>query len=292
MTPRTAGTRRAAFTLVELLIVVTIIALLAGLLLVGIQKIGGAGKTVVATQDITSLQAATETFKREFGFYPPSEFRLPSMPDPNLNTSLTPQQKALEVASFALLKQMYPRWAPQLTGTGMINWTGAYPSMAGYIGQNLDGNQSMVLFLGGPLQTGWATDSPQATAGTAVKGPYFEFKQDRLDGNQGGPRHFLDPFKNPTNPNGKPYAYLASQSPGGKYPAVGCLGVFAVCETANKFVNQSGVQIVSAGEDGVFGSFGSHAQVYSAGAGPFAEGTAGFDDLANFNNGNKLGVGR
>ena len=78
--------------------------------------------------------------------------------------------------------------------------------------------------------------------------------------------------------------------------------------TIVKFVNQGNVQIVSAGEDGMFGpgcpgplstpanpiqcKYVPGQSGPAAGVSPYAEGDAGADDVGNFNNGNKLGVGR
>lgn len=309
MTPRTPARRRPGFTFVELLIVIAILALLAALLLAGITRVQVVGRVATANSDITQLAGACEKFKQEHGFFPPSSFTIPA-------------QKNSGDFNFQLLAKMYPRWMatqPDGTNTGLVGG-----------GVTLNGNQSLVYFLGGPGNTGWATDAPIApTAGaTAIKGPYFDFKQDRLTpGNQlpapftlgNAANVFMDPFRLPSNNGlGTPYAYFASVSPGGKYPATPCWGVSPFVESATnpplvpngivvKYVNMNGVQVISAGEDGKFGpgcpllgnNPGQVQCVYQAGrsnaaggVSPYAEGDDGADDVGNVNNGNKLGVGR
>jgi prepilin-type N-terminal cleavage/methylation domain-containing protein len=294
MTRRPAPARtRAAFTIIELLIVVVIIALLAAMLLAGITKVRKYAVATQVTNDISLLETACVKFNQDFGFNPPSTFTIPAVKnsaDPN----------------FILFTKMYPRWMSAVadgTATGLPN--------AGVV---LNGNQSMVYFLGGPGNNGWATDAPlDAGAATTKKGPYFDFKPDRLTPGSafGAPSAlpvFLDPYKNPpAAPNGTPYAYFGSVA-GGRYPAVACFGVMPFVETASgatvvKYVNQGTVQIISAGEDGAFGpgcplvgavqcKYTAGQSAPAAGISPYGEGDVGADDIANFNGGSKLGVGK
>jgi prepilin-type N-terminal cleavage/methylation domain-containing protein len=301
MIRRTRPTGRAAFTIIELMVVVVIIALLAALLLAGVSRVAKMGTMATASNDISQLSTAAEQFKQAWGFYPPSgltvvnpatgvltpvNFKIPATVPVSPPTNLV---QAQELASYELYKKKYPRWlstAAAGTATGLANG-----------GAELNGAQSMVYFLGGPTQTGWATDAPVAPAvgATATVPPYFDFKQDRLaPGSAYGLSAlpvYLDPYKNPPGaPNGTPYVYLAAGT-SGKYPACPCFGVYPLQESAAKFANSGTVQIISAGEDGVVGTNLSGG-VYVAGQGNWGEGTPGADDLGNVNNGNKLGVGR
>jgi prepilin-type N-terminal cleavage/methylation domain-containing protein len=291
MTRRLAPTHRAAFTLIELLIVIVIIALLAGLLLVGLSKVQRTGTIVTATNDISQLTQACEQFKREYGFFPPSAFAVPTRTDQ---------------PGYAVLKKMYPRWNPPLQADMVTIQAAAQPPLAG---TTLNGNQSMVYFLGGPAQTGWATDGPYAptATATATKGPFFDFKQDRLrPGNDPSLNAYatvstapvyLDPFRYAATAGasgppgfGTPYAYMASTE-GGKYPPVPCYGVNPLLETATKYINTGTVQIISAGEDGTFGPHPANTP-FVPGQGAYGQTDSGADDIANFNNGSKLGVGK
>ncbi len=291
MTRRPAR-RRAAFTIIELMIVIVIIALLAALLLAGIAKVRKFAVVAQATNDISQLEAACTQFKNDWGFVPPTTFTIPATKnsaDPN----------------FILLTKRYPRWmaaSPDGTPTGLPNG-----------GATLNGNQSMVYFLGGPNNNGWMTDGPfDPGAADAKKPVYFEFKPDRLvPGTAYGLNAlpvYLDPYKNPpATPDGTPYAYFGSTI-GGKYPPTACFGVMPFVETASgatviKYINQGTVQIVSAGEDGKFGpgcpligavqcKYVAGGSAPAAGISPYGEGDDGADDLSNFNSGNKLGVGK
>jgi prepilin-type N-terminal cleavage/methylation domain-containing protein len=62
----------AGFTLIEMLVVMTIISLLAGLTLVGVQKARQAGYENVVKADLASLKSDIEAFRNAMGDYPPS----------------------------------------------------------------------------------------------------------------------------------------------------------------------------------------------------------------------------
>ena len=59
-----------AFTLVELLVTIGIIALLAGIALVASFKVMGTGRRVRAQADLQAISTAIEAYKQDFGDYP------------------------------------------------------------------------------------------------------------------------------------------------------------------------------------------------------------------------------
>lgn len=63
---------RKAFTIVELLIVVTIIALLLGILLPSISMVRTKAKETAQKAQLATIGMALETFKQDYGDYPPS----------------------------------------------------------------------------------------------------------------------------------------------------------------------------------------------------------------------------
>ncbi len=63
--------RRAAFTMVELMVSILIIFMLMGLLLVGLRQMVAAGRHAVDRTTISSLDVGVKSFKDEFGFAPP-----------------------------------------------------------------------------------------------------------------------------------------------------------------------------------------------------------------------------
>lgn len=62
---------RTAFTLVELLVVISIVALLVGVLTVGLTKALNTAKKAASEQSTKALVQAVEQFRTEFGFLPP-----------------------------------------------------------------------------------------------------------------------------------------------------------------------------------------------------------------------------
>ena len=64
---------RKAFTIVELLIVVTIIALLLGILLPSVAAIRAKAKETAQKAQFATIEMALEAFKQDYGDYPPSD---------------------------------------------------------------------------------------------------------------------------------------------------------------------------------------------------------------------------
>jgi len=68
--PRGATSTRAAFTLLELLAVLVVLAILTGILIGGGRRAAEAGKTARAKSELAVLATALEAYKRAYGDYP------------------------------------------------------------------------------------------------------------------------------------------------------------------------------------------------------------------------------
>jgi len=132
------------FTLVELLVVISIIGLLMALLLPAVQKVRVVGMATKTTAQLNQIAVACAQFKADTGFYPPDN----------------------AADAVKVLQAMYPRY------------TAAMPTLPS------TPNALMVYFLQGPTGNGWAIDAPTAAASGATtrKGPWMQFQASELNG--------------------------------------------------------------------------------------------------------------
>ena len=72
---------RAGFTLVELLVVISIIGMLAGLMSVAIPKAMEAGKKAKVKGELTAIVAAVKAYKQEYGQWPVARSKMDSAAD-------------------------------------------------------------------------------------------------------------------------------------------------------------------------------------------------------------------
>lgn len=194
---------RAGFTLLELLISVSVIALLIGLLFPAFSSMRRSARVAEVKSDIDSLADALEVFKAEFNEYPPSR------------VTLYPAGASWDARSQAIIRKLWPKF----------NFSNPdYPAdffASGETEKKLDGAECLVFFLGGVRRA----DGPGGTAGSFVgfsandtqpfslapaesrKGPFFPFPFERLRDEDGdGLVGYLDPLPEQT----KPYIYLSS----------------------------------------------------------------------------------
>ena len=218
--------KRKAFSLIELMIVIAIIAILMSLLLVGVQAARKTARVATVTVEFKQIEKAIADFKAKFGAEPPSGISLfeddvdwtpPTYPSP------TPLQAAVSARasrSRALIRQIWPDFNFALDRD--INDDG---DMSDTI--TLSGAECLVFFLGGvPDQTGnpntpWGLlgfstnpENPFALGG-ARNGPYHEFNVGRLRNLEGTADtelmpEYLDSLPGQTNP------ILYASSYGGK----------------------------------------------------------------------------
>ena len=157
----------SAFTLVELLAVITIIGILAGLTLGAAGAVRRHGATSQAKAEITALQAACERYFADFGAYPTTN----SMPDPGSSSDVDPTSANYKAGSGALFtalfgtnqynkapasKRYFEPKPSMVSSTNAANpylkdpWSGAY-------GFNSDGTNAPLI---------WSTANQNTAAGT------------------------------------------------------------------------------------------------------------------------------
>jgi prepilin-type N-terminal cleavage/methylation domain-containing protein len=338
----TTGERRSAFTLIEMLIVITIILILVGLLAAAVIKLIGKGAEAQVQSEFDGLSQAIGAFKQEFGVsYIPSQILLCEDGNYSFYTSnpASPYNQ-LAIDSQTYLQQMFgSRYS---IATTPVKWR--QDGQPSFTTKNnppmiLEGQHCLVFFLGGVQApatpgsfgtsgtcTGFSTDPTNpTTVGGTRRGPFYDFKTSRLfldSRNIGyGPTGtalnffvYIDAFGK-ASPSGLGYTYpkqpfaffssyrtannynryaatLASPDcpsipfqptgypPTAKYASASMtpLQPYSIPNTAN-FLNPNSFQILSAGQDGVWG-----AGAFNGGpwVGATGQGTPGLDDWGNF----------
>jgi prepilin-type N-terminal cleavage/methylation domain-containing protein len=222
-TPGSPRFSRSGFTLVEMMVVIVIIAILAGLLIPAIQSVKVKAIEGKVGVEIKGLESAIAAFKAKYGVEPPSRFTL----------YLTQTGWSNDSVNTAIIRQIWPQFDftmndPNSTGASAGT---AYPlfwwstlSNSGANGINMNSGECLLFFLGGviPVQNNGSVSvagpsgfsknpvypfSPPS-ASSNREGPFFEFTDlgriRDIDGN--GINEFYDPIPNQS----KPYLYFSS----------------------------------------------------------------------------------
>jgi prepilin-type N-terminal cleavage/methylation domain-containing protein len=307
---RTQDNRRAAFTLVEIMIVVIILSILLALLLPVLSRAYKFGEDAAAHTEITQIDTAIAAARRDLGYggvdlaYLPSKLKLSETNNyPNQSTVGSDDFNAVVFLQKAFGKNI------NLTANGLTVGTsptaGTWPDWNGDGKVSADvtllGDQVLIFLLGGipasGVPSGFATNptnptmSASSTTSGNRKGPYFDFVQARLTlkSTDFAPNNtlinngffwYLDPYKQ------QPYIYLSSYAGGGyqtgDIPTTLGFGLTSNYTDSNTStaINPRTYQLISAGRDGKFGPGGSwNPTTGYAITQPLPD---GFDDQANF----------
>jgi prepilin-type N-terminal cleavage/methylation domain-containing protein len=283
--------RRGGFTLVELLVVITIIAILFALLSAAAVKLIGKGDETKLRSEISQLAQAVQAFKQQFAVgYVPDQIILPPFAQNGDNAQTL--QLVSETQQF--IKSVWPRISQATLNSSNFTLNGNAYTPYTYWGVSngtrvvLQGDQSLVFWLGGPRDStgnvlGFCADSTDPMNPTSAKriSPFYDFPTSRLQIlPTSATRTAL--FPSLIDVYGvAPYIYFASGKSDNNYQhavmfATGSVSPYQVSST--RFANPSSFQIVSAGKDATFGPGG----IAWAGAVGGAATQDGYDDVANF----------
>jgi prepilin-type N-terminal cleavage/methylation domain-containing protein len=271
--------RNLAFTLVELLVVIAIIGVLVSLTAAGVMKILSRGQMVAARTELSQLEAAIAAAKQNFGNVDslPSAIKL-------YNTPAGFNADAIGVSTSNFLIKVFGKAWQSSTACPWMGpgYTGTYPV-------TLTGMEALVFWLGGIRDYSSGTfqgfssypATPWDIAYAKRKGPFYEFKQKQIVpttnyftmlNNSGGSYAY---FSNAE------YAYFLANPLGGLISPYHKTPTGTV--SASSYYNPKTFQLISSGQDKIFGSGGYYKP-------PYASGSAIFDDIANFS-ALQLGVG-
>lgn len=263
---------RRAFTLMELLVAIVIIAVLVGLLVPAIMAARKRAQVVAVTTEISQLSSAIAAFKSHFGIEPPSRI---GIYEAAADWNSDPESKSL-------IRRMWPQFdfadKDRNSDGDMTDSIVLTPS------------ECLVLFLGGVLNNGgvpvgFSTNDTDPFLNTGNRTtPFFEFKKQQLVlATRGGftAASYVDPISGASG-SAKPYLYFSSYD-GSGYVAADVTG----SGIANVYLqtasgpphNAASHQIICAGFDGDFGAGGLYdkAQPNSGLSSP-----ADYDNITNF----------
>ena len=178
--------RRQGFTLVELLMVIVIIGILAGMISAAAIAARSAAKRAVIKTDISMLELALEDYKIEYGDYPPDFVGLNTDDDPLNDTAA---ELAAKQAINRHLRKRFPRfrgdWNTVVANLG--NPPNGNPPGYGIDASRLDAASALAFWLGGLPETvgseapaGFHTDpSNPFKPGLPRTEPFFDFDPKR-----------------------------------------------------------------------------------------------------------------
>jgi prepilin-type N-terminal cleavage/methylation domain-containing protein len=213
MNTRNPKHRRSGFTLVELLVVITIIIILMGLLTPVVMIALGRAKEGRITLEIATLDGAIKAYKEKRGSYPPSDFTnlgTATYAGGNFNTGSLNTNSLQYIALSNHLSKAFPRCNVQTEIAAIIvsnpNYPGKFPAP-------VSPAQAIYFWL-----SGFSTDVEHPISALLTnsvgsrEAPFFEFDKTRLSYANGNIPSTAAPCYCASDTPGVPYVYFAAQN--------------------------------------------------------------------------------
>jgi prepilin-type N-terminal cleavage/methylation domain-containing protein len=209
---------RLAFTLLELLIAISIIAVMATLILTVASSASRTAHNAQVSADILSLSAGISAFKQRFGVEPPSSITLYEQASGWTNSS-----DPNAARSMSLIRQIWPQfdftYANETSNAIDINGNGTTNDSI-----TISGSECLVFFLFGmptlnsPTATGGApmgfsqnpVDPFNRSGGNRLSFGEFDKTRLILYTPSGGTQHTMNAYLDPLSGQTQPYLYLSS----------------------------------------------------------------------------------
>lgn len=241
--------RRAGFTVVELLVVIVIVGVLAGLVIPAVLGAKHRARVAATRVDLTQIEVAIAAFKSRFGVEPPSTIVLCENP---ADWNGYPRAKGFLRTAWPQFDFQQPR---------DINRNGNFTEV-----HRLDAAECLVFFLAGTIDdmeshNGFSLNPSNPflrdTSGNRVH-PFMEFDRSRLADRDGdGFQEYCDRFS--TGASAHPILYLSAHDGRGYDPAEPCYGMTSAyrISATGKFYKPQSFQLISPGVDGELGTGGA-----------------------------------